>query len=163
SLGARFYPLLYMLTRVRDVKDWATGVPLRNELLGRLAGLEIHHIFPKNLLYQAGYDRPEVNALANFTFLTKATNLEVTNRDPTEYIPAYEEGHPGVVASHWIPMEPELWRIANYTEFLAARRDLLAKAANEFLSELAGGTAPDIEAGPRVMAEQVRAVPVTPR
>src|SRR5262249_27727405 len=78
SLGARFYPLLYMLTRVCDVKDWGTGVPLRNELLGKLAGLEIHHIFPKDLLYQAGYERPEVNALANFTFLTKATNLEVT-------------------------------------------------------------------------------------
>jgi len=40
SQGARFYPLLYMLARVSDVKDWGTGVPLRNELLGKLAGLE---------------------------------------------------------------------------------------------------------------------------
>ena len=157
SQGARLYPLLYMLTRVYDVKDWGTGVPLRNELLGRLAGLELHHIFPKDLLYKAGYDRPEVNALANFTFLTKATNLEVTNRDPAEYIPIYEERHPGVLASHWIPMEPELWRIENYAEFLAARRDLLAEAANTFLGELAGGTAPDLEAGPRVIEEHVRA------
>ncbi len=29
----------------------------------------------------------QVNALANFTLLTKATNLEVTNRDPADYIP----------------------------------------------------------------------------
>jgi hypothetical protein len=160
SVGARFYPLLYMLTRVYDVKDWGTGVPLRNELLGKLANLEIHHIFPKNLLYRAGYDRPEVNALANFTFLTKATNLEVTNRDPAEYIPAYEQRHPGVLASHWIPMDPALWLTDNYLDFLSARRELLSDAANRFLTELAGGSAPDVEAGPRIIEEHVRSVPV---
>jgi Protein of unknown function DUF262 len=160
SRGARFYPLLYMLTRVHDVKDWGTGVPLRNELLGQLAGLELHHVFPKDLLYKAGYSVPEANALANFTFLTKATNLEVTNRDPAEYIPAYEERHPGVLASHWIPMDPELWRIENYAEFLAERRVLLAEAANHFLGELAGGTARDVEVGPRVVEEHVRALAV---
>src|SRR5262249_50270987 len=146
-----------------DVKDWGTGVPLRNELLGKLAGLELHHIFPKDLLYKAGYDRPEVNALGNFTFLSKATNLQVTNRDPAKYIPAYEERHPGVVASHWIPMEPKLWRIENYADFLAARRELLAKAANRFLGELAGGIAPDVEAGTRVIEKHVRTVAVEPR
>jgi hypothetical protein len=154
SQGARFYPLLYMLTRVYEVKDWRTGVPLRNELLGKLAGLELHHIFPKDLLYKAGYNRSEVNALANFTFLTKATNLEVTNRDPAEYIPAYEARHPGVLASHWIPMDPDLWRLERYRDFLAARRELLADAANRFLAELAGGAAPDIAAGPRVIEER---------
>ncbi len=158
SQGARFYPLLYMLTRVYDVKDWGTGVPLRNELLGRLAGLELHHVFPKNLLYKAGYSRPEVNAVANFTFLTKATNLEVTNRDPAEYIPAYEEKHPGVVASHWIPMDPELWRVENYPAFLDARRKLLAAAANAFLEELAGGAGPDVEVGGPVVGAEGRPV-----
>jgi Protein of unknown function DUF262 len=160
SVGARLYPLLYMLTRVYDVKDWGTGVPLRNELLGKLASLELHHIFPKTLLYKAGYDKADVNALANLTFLTKATNLEVTNRDPAEYIPAYEERHPGVLASHWIPMDPALWKIENYSDFLTARRELLAEAANGFLGDLAGGTAPDIEAGPRVIEEHTGAVSV---
>ncbi len=122
STGARFYPLLYMLTRVHDVRDWGSGIPLRNELLGKLSNLELHHIFPKNLLYKYGYSRPEVNSLANFTFLTKATNLEVTNRDPREYIPHYEQRHAGAVESHWIPMDRELWRIENYREFLAERR-----------------------------------------
>jgi len=163
SRGARFYPLLYMLTRVNDVTDWGTGVPLRNELLGKLAGLELHHIFPKALLYKAGYAMREVNALANFTFLTKATNLAVTNRDPAEYIPAYEEQHPGVVASHWIPMSPELWQIEHYRDFLAARRELLADAANQFLAELAGGRAPEVEAGPRVIEDRVRAFAVESR
>lgn len=160
SKGARFYPLLYMLTRVSDVRDWGTGVPLCNELLGKLAGLELHHIFPKSLLYETGYSRPEVNALANFTFLTKETNLEVANRDPARYIPEYEARHPGVVASHWIPMDPELWRVERYPDFLAERRRLLAEAANRFLDELAGGTAPEVEAGAPVVGEGARLVAV---
>lgn len=162
SRGARFYPLLYLLSRVNDVRDWGTGVPLRNELLGKLAGLELHHIFPKNLLYKVGHSTPEVNALANFTFLTKATNLEVTNRDPLEYIPSYEERHPGVLATHWIPMDPELWRIENYGEFLAERRRLLAEASNRFLDELAGGVAPEFTAGSPVVGDEAQLVVVEP-
>src|SRR5262249_16962303 len=123
---------------------------------------ELHHIFPKNLLYKAGYARPEVNALANFTFLTKGTNLEVTNRDPAEYIPAFDKRHPGVLASHWIPMESDLWRIENYLDFLEARRELLADAANEFLEALAGGSAPDTEAGPRVVDDRTPVRSVVP-
>ncbi len=92
------------------------------------------------------------------TFLTKATNLEVTNRDPAEYIPAYEEKHPGVVASHWIPMDPELWRVENYPAFLDARRKLLAAAANAFLEELAGGAGPDVEVGGPVVGAEGRPV-----
>ena len=57
-------------------------------------------------------------------------------------------------------MESELWRVENYGDFLAARRELLAEAANRFLNELAGGTAPDVEAGPRVIEEHVGAVAV---
>jgi hypothetical protein len=45
-------------------------------------------------------------------------------------------------------MDPELWRIENYLEFLAERRKLLAAAANSFLDELAGGMGLDIEGSP---------------
>jgi hypothetical protein len=45
SRGARFYPLLYMLTRVCQAKDWDTGIGLSNSMLGKLSGLQVHHIF----------------------------------------------------------------------------------------------------------------------
>ncbi len=54
SLGARFYPLLSMLTRVCHAQDWETGVDLSNRLLGKHNHLQVHHIFPKALLYQHG-------------------------------------------------------------------------------------------------------------
>jgi hypothetical protein len=143
SQGARFYPLLYMLTRVWHAKDWDMGVELSSHLLGRLSRLELHHIFPKARLRQHGYSLAYVNAIANFTFLTKETNLLVSDRDPAQYLEEFAGRHPGVVESHWIPMDRELWQIGNYREFLKARRELLAKAANEFLDGLITGAAPE--------------------
>ncbi|MFG0252362.1 MAG: DUF262 domain-containing protein [Phycisphaerales bacterium JB038] len=146
SRGARFYPLLYLLTRVHGARDWETDIELRGHLLGRGSSLQIHHIFPKARLYKAGYTRPEVNALANFTFLTQATNLLVSDRDPAEYLPDFAQRNPGALESHWIPMDPELWRIERYGEFLDARRVLLADAGNAFLERLAHGTVPEVPA-----------------
>jgi hypothetical protein len=151
SVSARFYPLLYMLTRVNHAQDWGTGIELSDQMLGKLSSLQIHHIFPKALLYKYGYDRQEVNALANFTFLTQETNLCVSDRNPAEYLPEYARKHPGAIDSHWIPMDPQLWQVENYRDFLAARRELLARSANGFLDSLVKGSVPDVA----VIAEPV--------
>ncbi len=145
SVGARFYPLLYMLTRVCRARDWGSGLELRQGMLGKHSALELHHIFPKALLYGEGYDRSEANALANFTFLTMETNGEISDAPPANYLPRYLEQTPGAVESHWIPMDPELWRIENYPDFLKARRELLAEAANKFLDQLRAGLATPVE------------------
>ena len=143
--GSRFYTMLYMMTRVCQARDWGTGVELTNHLLGNLSSLQIHHIFPKALLYEHDFGQREVNAIVNFTFLTQETNLEVLRQNPEKYIPAYEKKFPGIMASHWIPMDPELWKVENYHEFLAERRRLLADAANTFLEQLLAGQVPDTE------------------
>ncbi len=139
SLGARFYPVLYMLTRMGGAQDWGTGLQLKRGMLGKMNQLEVHHIFPKSRLYEEGYQRSEVNALANFCFLTKDTNLQITNRLPTEYFPEVESRHPGALQSQWIPSDPELWKTANYTDFLAERRRLLAAETNRRLESLLHG------------------------
>ena len=141
NLGARFYPVLYMLTRMAEAKDWGNGLPLKAGMLGKLSQLEVHHIFPKARLYEAGYGRAEVNAIANFCFLTKRANLEILDDRPEAYFPAIEQRHPGALASQWIPMDPQLWRIDRYPDFLAARRELLAKATNELMTSLLHGEA----------------------
>src|SRR5699024_4635608 len=51
-----------------------------------------------------------------------------------------EERHPGVLASQWVPTDPDLWKVENYPDFLAARRELLTEAAENFLNGLASGT-----------------------
>ncbi|MCC8046583.1 MAG: DUF262 domain-containing protein [Clostridiales bacterium] len=145
STGARFYPLLYLLTRTSHSRDWGTNIELSNNLLGKNSSLEVHHIFPKDLLYKAGKSKPIVNALANYAFLTKETNLAISNRKPEEYIPEYKEKCPGAMETHWIPSDPELWKIENYEKFLEKRRILLAKAANNLLDSLYQGQIADVE------------------
>lgn len=143
STGARFYPLLYLLTRVCGAKDWGSGVELSAYMLGKLSTLQVHHIFPKALLYDKKFDRSQVNAIANFTFQTQDTNLWITNRSPEDYFEEVEKKHPGALASHWIPMEKDLWKPERYLDFLKERRRLIAKAANDFLDSLAKGSIPE--------------------
>ena len=139
SLGARFYPVLYMLTRMGSARDWGTGLPLKASLLGRMSRLEVHHIFPKAQLYKHKYGRSEANAITNFCFLTKDTNLNISDRLPEEYFPEIESRHPGALASQWIPMDRNLWRIENYRSFLEARKELLAEEMNQRLEDLLHG------------------------
>lgn len=139
SLGARFYPVLYMLTRMGEARDWGTGLPLKADLLGRMNRLEVHHIFPKAQLYKRNYRKSEVNALANFCFLTKDTNLVISDTLPEVYFPKVEAAHPGALASQWIPNDPELWRIDRFRDFLEARKELLAEELNRRMESLLHG------------------------
>ena len=141
GIGARFYPVLYLLTRTGDARDFCSGGLLKAGLLGPMNRLEVHHIFPKARLYkyQPGYHRSEVNALGNFCFLTKDCNLQIGDRLPEDYLSETRKRHPGVLASQWIPEDERLWKMENFREFLAARRKLLADAMNRLLLNLLHG------------------------
>ncbi len=131
--------MLYLLTRMGESRDWGTGLPLKASLLGKMSRLEVHHIFPKAQLYKRHFKRPEVNALANFCFLTKDTNLQITDRLPEEYFHKVEAAHKGVLASQWIPEDPALWKIERFRDFLEARKGLLAAELNRRMEELLHG------------------------
>jgi hypothetical protein len=133
--GSRSYPLLYLLARVTNARDLATGRPL-----GQTASaVGVHEIFPKQALAKAGYSRAEVNAIANFSFLTPSSAVSLTGLDPAAYLGSIDSH---VLRSQWIPDDPKLWQLENYPQFIAVRRELLASAANEFLDELLAGTRP---------------------
>ena len=145
TMGSRFYPLLYLLTRVGAGKDLLTGVELQKSLLGNLSSLQVHHIFPKKVLRDAGYKRTEINAVANFCFLTQESNLIITKREPEDYFKqVIKEAGEEALSSQWIPLDKKLWKIENYREFLSARRELLANAANGFLDSLLTGSADEL-------------------
>ena len=104
--------------------------------------LEVHHIFPKSRLNKAkeyNFRKPEVNALANFCFLTKDTNLKISNQLPEEYFPEIESAHPVALGSQWIPDDPDLWKLENYRDFVEARKELLATELNKRMENLLHG------------------------
>lgn len=140
STGARFYPLMYLLARMGHARDWGSGVELNSHLLGKNSSLDVHHIFPRKVLYDAGYNKSMVNQLANYAFLTKETNLEISDKFPSDYLPSYVAANPGAVESHTVPTDnPSLWELGSYEAFLARRRELLAEKANAILSALYEG------------------------
>lgn len=136
SKGARFYPLLYMITRVNHARDWGTGIELSQSLLGKNSSLQVHRIFPKHVLYSAGKTKSMVNALANYAFLTQQTNLDISDQKPEDYFPIYMEKCPGAIESHCVPTASHLLTIDAYDAFLEERRKLLAKSANAILEDL---------------------------
>lgn len=139
TIGSRFYPILYMLTRVNDAKDFCTGLPLSQHLLGKGSNLEVHHIFPKAVLYQHHYSRRRVNAVANFAFLTGSSNRALGKRSPEDYFAEVAANHDGALISQWIPDDLTLRSIDRYLDFLEARRKLLAEVANQLLDGLHQG------------------------
>lgn len=160
--GDRFYSLLYMLTRVYGTCDLSRNIGLSTGMYGDAFRLELHHIFPKSKLRAYGYlPQKEANAVANFTFLFKKTNREISAKLPESYFPHYESMHPGVLKSHWIPMDEQLWKIENYREFLVERRKLLAAAANDFLNELYHGSLPVSPAAKTIDRQEIETKPVS--
>ena len=129
------YPLLYMLARVTG-----SGTSRPGRALGQDASaIQVHEIFPKQLLANAGYSRAEVNAIANFAFLTPSSAIGLSGLEPERYLDSLDAR---ARQSQWIPEDPRLWRVENYREFVAARRELLAATAHEFLDELVAGNVP---------------------
>lgn len=137
----RFFPVLYMLTRVGHARDWANGNDLTTE--SARPPLYLHYIFPKDGLYDHRYSRAEVNSIANYAFVTPAGLSAVNKRQPLDYLEELENRYPGILETHWIPTDRRLWHPENYREFLTVRQELLAKAANAFLDGLYKGILPD--------------------
>jgi hypothetical protein len=142
SMGSRFYPILYILTRMNDSLDLCSGLKLSHHLLGRNTNLEVHHIFPKSVLYEHGYTRSQANAIANFTFLTGDCNKTISNKWPDVYLPTIQGERPEALETHWITGDRTLWNLSEYPNFLADRRQRLADALNEILDGLLAGTSP---------------------
>ncbi|GAB4327223.1 MAG: DUF262 domain-containing protein [Dehalococcoidia bacterium] len=137
--------IAYVVARSRRARDWIHGAQLGGSHIGKDSPLEYHHIFPQSLLYapQGKYnsnfaaDRQRVNEIANIVFLTAGSNKVIGNRPPSEYLPEQEAKFPGILDEQSIPKNAELWKLDRFEEFLAARRDLLARAINEFMDSLA--------------------------
>ena len=100
--GSRFYPPLYMLTQVHGARDFGSGLALHSHLLGHLTSLQVHHIFPKAVLYDAGYPRSQVNAVANSASSPRTPTSLLAKRRPEDYFLEVEKKHLAFLASQWI-------------------------------------------------------------
>ncbi len=132
------FRMAVIVAKAHGAVDWFNGAPL-GAVVGKSYQLHAHHIFPQALLYRSGYDsdnhlhRKIINEIANRAFLTAETNLELRDTPPADYLPAVEERYAGALTKQFVPVKPELWHVERFRDFLAARRDLMAKKINEFM------------------------------
>lgn len=106
---------------------------------GTKNAIDKHHIFPKHHLEQIGYtnDRDR-NQLANFTYLDYATNIDISDKPPAEYVNVYHQklGDEGYKKACEQNALPENFENMEYLEFLEKRRQLMAQIVRKAYIDL---------------------------
>lgn len=128
-----FFPLSYLAAMRRDAMDWFKGIRIRRDNFSEDQNLEYHHIFPKKLLNARGVDRYTRDELANLAFLGQKANNRIRATEPARYLAGIAEHDPNRLEAQFVPMDPTLWELDRFQDFLAARRQLLAEAMNDVL------------------------------
>ncbi len=135
------FRMALIISKAHSAVDWFNGVPL-GSVHGDAYYIHKHHIFPQALLYKNGFDnenhlhRKIVNEIANRAYLTAETNLSISDRAPDIYLSEVEKRFPGALKKQFVPVDPELWKVERYQDFLAARREIIARKINEFMKAL---------------------------
>jgi hypothetical protein len=132
--------LLLALYRELQARDWdlsqgnqRSTIPLIGEVNPK--ELQIHHIFPKDILEKVGMDHL-VDDVANITIISNKANERIGNKPPLNYLKELYEADPELLRRHLVPTDGELWNVNNYEEFLEERRKLILKHATEYLASL---------------------------
>ena len=141
SRGANspLFSLAYLALKHAGAKDWYNGLGLSLAHQGRLHFIQWHHIIPKSLLKQRNYETGEINEIANMAFITGETNRRIGNKEPAIYLKdiVVKQGT-GALEAQRVPLDPALWCVERYHDFLEARRVALADCMNEFIRVKAG-------------------------
>ncbi len=101
--------------------------------------IDKHHIFPKNYLGKIGYSNDrDRNQIANFTYLDYATNIDISDAPPTEYVSRYRDklGEEGYKLACKQNALPENFEQLSYPEFLIKRRILMAQIVKKAYDKL---------------------------
>src|SRR6266404_4091129 len=132
------FSMLYFVLRHNGAKDWLSGLKLSSKHVGKAHKLQFHHIFPKSLLKKEGCERSEINEIANMAFIGGKANRHILNNPPSKYLPddIIKTRGKDALTSQLVPLEPKLWRIENYQEFLEFRRKAIVSTINDFISTL---------------------------
>ena len=135
------YRVTFILAKAHGAVDWKNGTFL-GSTAGQNLALQNHYIFPQSYLYKNGWDsnnflhKKTVNEIANRVHLTAQTSRVLSNTAPEEYLPQVEENFPGALSAQFVPIDPILWKVENYKEFLEERRRIISRKVNDYLDSL---------------------------
>ncbi|OXJ18933.1 GmrSD restriction endonuclease domain-containing protein [Burkholderia sp. HI2500] len=139
GVNSPLFSLAYLALKAAGAKDWYSGLGLSLTHQGKLHFIQWHHVIPKSLLKERGYETGEINEIANMAFITGQTNRRISNKEATQYlldIVTKQGKH--ALESQCVPTDSTLWSTETYRDFLATRRVALAGRMNAFIVEKAG-------------------------
>ena len=139
SSKGRFSRAILSLYANHEPKDWRnTDRDVLSSVYYILTDRpNLHHIFPVDYINRnPGNNRLDGNSLMNIAYLTQMTNLEISNRNPLEYVQDYcnNPDFEKVMGSHLLPPEIIDWARmemmpANALDvFIEKRIDLIIEA-----------------------------------
>lgn len=139
GVNSPLFSLAYLALKASGAKDWYSGLGLSLTHQGKLHFIQWHHIIPKSLVKEQGFETGEVNEIANMAFITGQTNRRISNKDATGYLAdvVAKQGEEAL-KSQCVPTDPALWATERYRDFLKVRREALAERMNAFIKEKAG-------------------------
>ena len=106
---------------------------------GTKNAIDKHHIFPKNYLKSIGFESDrDRNQIANFTYLDYATNIDISDKAPMDYISEYrqrlgEDGYEKACEEHALP---ENFETIDYLTFLEQRRQKMSQIVKKAYQKL---------------------------
>lgn len=138
GVNSPLFSLAYLALKNAGAKDWYSGLGLSQTHQGKLHFIQWHHIIPKSLLKERGYETGEINEIANMAFITGQTNRRISNKEATQYlVDIVAKQGKETLESQCVPVDEALWSTDNYRAFLAYRREALAARMNAFIREKA--------------------------
>lgn len=139
GVNSPLFSLAYLALKAAGAKDWYSGLGLSLTHQGKLHFIQWHHVIPKSLLKERGYETGEINEIANMAFITGQTNRRISNREATQYlVDIVTKQGKDALESQCVPTDPALWPTEAYRDFLKVRRESLAQRMNAFIREKSG-------------------------
>jgi hypothetical protein len=134
GLRSPLFATVYMAFKSSGAKDWLSGLGLSLQHQGKMHLIEYHHIFPKSLLAKSGFEKSNINEMANMAFISGRANRKILNKEPGKYLPEIiADRGTEALTSHCLPTDAALWEISAFPKFLEWRRAKLASLVNNFL------------------------------
>ncbi|HLD52749.1 MAG TPA: hypothetical protein VJA82_05575 [Sediminibacterium sp.] len=137
-----------------QVKANYKGFLTRDILLSDLVNIkgDVHHLFSRDYLKKAGYQRGKYNQIANYVYMQSETNIQVGNKAPAEYFGIIEQQilnqtprDSGITTMskldanmkmNCIPPSIKTITHADFETFLAERRTLMANKIRDYYNSL---------------------------
>ncbi len=127
------FKTMFLAFRSNGAKDWRSNLTISLDHTGAQHQLQFHHIFPKKQL-KGIHSARKADDIANLAFIGGKTNRTISDKSPVQYLAPLIQQH-GTIPfdAQAIPTDLRLLEVAEYDNFLAARRQKIADRLNQFL------------------------------